>query len=344
VLLDDAEQTTEGALVMAAQYVTSSAINIMSKFARGLICLALSKERSKQLGLSPIVVCHHASVSTNYTVSIDATEGITTGISTMDRAHTIQTAVHVNARPGDVVSPGHVFPLVAESGGVLVRAGHTEAGCDIARLAELDASAVICEILQDNGDMARLPELLTLAVDLGLKVGTIQDLVHYRSQHERLVKRVGERLIDTSYGIFRLIAYQEVATNEMHLALVKGDIVNSRSILVHIQESLTMLDLLNTQEQYYDSSMQRAIKKISEADRGVVVMLRTKEKSEDIINAINTADCSSNKQYSFKDYGVSAQILRDLGVLNMRLMGKSRKVPDMTDFGLNLTGFVAMDE
>jgi len=342
VLLDDEDRENEGDLVMAAQYVTPEDVNFMAKHGRGLICLTLTEERGRQLNLSPMVTRNGTKMGTNFTVSIEAAEGVTTGISAADRAHTIQTAVHVNARPMDIVSPGHVFPLIAQKGGVLVRAGHTEAGCDIAKLANLDASAVICEILKDNGEMARLPDLLDFATKHDLKVGTIADLINYRSQTESLVKRVAERQIETPFGPFQLVAYQESIANETHLALIKGEITADKSVLVRVHEPLSILDLLDASNKSHSWSLPDAMQMISQADAGVIVMLRRDEKSEDVIHAINSANFPANNQYTLKDYGIGAQILRDLGVVKMRLMAEPRKMPSMTGFGLQVTEFVAL--
>jgi len=342
VLLDDEDRENEGDLVMAAQYVTPEDVNFMAMHGRGLICLTLTEERGRQLNLSPMVASNGTKMGTNFTASIEAAEGVTTGISAADRAHTIQTAVHVNARPMDIVSPGHVFPLIAQKGGVLVRAGHTEAGCDIAKLANLDASAVICEILKDNGEMARLPDLLDFAAKHDLKVGTIADLINYRSQTESLVKRVAERVIETAFGPFQLIAYQESIANQTHLALVKGDIAADKSVLVRVHEPLSVLDLLDASNKSHSWSLPDAMQMISQADAGVIVMLRRDEKSEDIIHAIHSANFPASNQYTLKDYGIGAQILRDLGVVKMRLMAEPRKMPSMTGFGLQVTEFVAV--
>ncbi|MGP1716008.1 MAG: bifunctional 3,4-dihydroxy-2-butanone-4-phosphate synthase/GTP cyclohydrolase II [Methylophilus sp.] len=342
VLLDDEDRENEGDLVMAAQHVSADAINFMSKHGRGLICLTITAERGKQLNLSPMVSRNGTKMGTNFTASIEAAHGVSTGISAADRAHTIQTAVHVNARALDIVSPGHVFPLIAETGGVLVRAGHTEAGCDIARLAKLDPSAVICEILKDNGEMARLPDLLDFAAKFDLKVGTIADLINYRSQNECLVSRVAERSIETPYGPFQLIAYQESLANALHLALVRGTVNVNKSILVRVHEPLSILDLLDASSKNHSWSLQDAMRKISQEGDGVIVMLRREEKSGDVINAINSADNPVNNRHTLKDYGIGAQILRDLGVLNMRLMTEPRKIPSMSGFGLTVTDFVAV--
>jgi 3,4-dihydroxy 2-butanone 4-phosphate synthase/GTP cyclohydrolase II len=341
VLLDDEDRENEGDLVMAAQFVAPSDINFMAKHGRGLICLTLTEERGKQLNLAPMVTKNGTKMGTNFTVSIEAAEGVTTGISAADRAHTIQTAIDVNARPADIVSPGHVFPLIAEKGGVLVRAGHTEAGCDIAKLADLEPSAVICEILKDNGEMARLPDLLEFATQHDLKVGTIADLISYRSQNEYLVTRVAERTIETAYGTFNLVAFNDATSNETHLALVKGNISNMQSVLVRVHEPLTTIDLLDADSVSHSWSLSHAMEKISQEGSGVIVMLRREEKSEDIIHAIKSSSHPVNHQHTLKNYGIGAQILRDCGVVKMRLMAEPLKIPSMTGFGLEITEFVS---
>lgn len=343
VLLDDENRENEGDLVMAAQFVKQSDINFMAKHGRGLICLTLTEERGKQLNLAPMVTKNGTKMGTNFTVSIEAAQGVTTGISAADRAHTIQTAVDVNARPVDIVSPGHVFPLIAQKGGVLARAGHTEAGCDIAKLAELEPAAVICEILKDSGEMARLPDLLEFAAQHDLKVGTIADLISYRSQTERLVTQVAEREIETAYGAFKLVAFSDATANETHLALVKGDINASESVLVRVHEPLSIIDLLDSSAQNHSWSLPHAMEAISKAKAGVIVMLKREEKSEDIVHAIQTAGQSVSNQYTLKDYGIGAQILRDLGVVKMRLMAEPRKMPSMVGFGLEVTEFIAYE-
>jgi 3,4-dihydroxy 2-butanone 4-phosphate synthase/GTP cyclohydrolase II len=343
VLLDDEDRENEGDLVMAAQFVTPSDINFMAKHGRGLICLTLTEDRGKQLNLEPMVTKNGTKMGTNFTVSIEAAEGVTTGISAADRAHTIQTAVDVNARPADIVSPGHVFPLIAQKGGVLVRAGHTEAGCDIAKLADLEPAAVICEILKDNGEMARLPDLLEFAAKHDLKVGTIADLINYRSQTERLVTRVAERNIETAYGEFKLIAFNDATANETHLALVKGNVTANQSVLVRVHEPLTLIDLLDSSCKSHSWSLPHAMERISNAESGVIVMLRREEESGDIVHAIKQAGQPVSNQYTLKDYGIGAQILRDLGVVKMRLMAEPRKIPSMAGFGLDVTEFISCE-
>lgn len=340
VLLDDEDRENEGDLVMAAQFVTPEDINFMAKHGRGLICLTLTEARGKQLNLEPMVTSNGTKMGTNFTVSIEAADGVTTGISAADRSHTIQTAVAVNARPVDIVSPGHVFPLIAQKGGVLVRAGHTEAGCDIAKLGGLEPAAVICEILKDNGEMARLPDLLEFAAKHDLKVGTIADLIKHRSQTERLVVRVAERVIETAFGQFNLIAFHDSTANETHLVLVKGDVVANKSVLVRVHEPLSVFDLLDASSKAHSWSLSHAMQMISEEEAGVIVMLRRDEKNEDLIDAIKSADQPISSKHTLKDYGIGAQILRDLGVVKMRLMGESRKISSMAGFGLEVSEFI----
>ncbi len=340
VLLDDEDRENEGDLVMAAQFVTPADINFMAKHGRGLICLTITEERGKQLNLEPMVTKNGTKMGTNFTVSIEAADGVTTGISAADRAHTIQTAVNVNASPIDIVSPGHVFPLISQKGGVLVRAGHTEAGCDIATLAGLEPAAVICEILKDNGEMARLPDLLEFAAVHKLKVGTIADLIKHRSQTEHLVTRVAERVIETAFGQFNLIAFYDSTSNETHLALVKGNITANKSVLVRVHEPLSVFDLLDASSNSHSWSLPHAMQAICQAKSGIIVMLRRDEKSQDIIHAIKSADQPVSNKHTLKDYGIGAQILRDLGVVKMCLMGESRKIPSMAGFGLEVTNFM----
>jgi 3,4-dihydroxy 2-butanone 4-phosphate synthase/GTP cyclohydrolase II len=340
VLLDDEDRENEGDLVMAAQFVTPAAINFMAKHGRGLICLTLTEARGKQLNLAPMVQKNGTKMGTNFTVSIEAAEGVTTGISAADRAHTIQTAVCANARSVDIVSPGHVFPLIAQNGGVMVRAGHTEAGCDIAKLAGLEPASVICEILKDNGEMARLPDLLAFAAEHALKVGTIADLINYRNQTERMVERVAERLIETAYGHFNLIAFHDATSDETHLALVKGDIDANKSLLVRVHEPLSVFDLLDANSKSHSWNLHHAMQRISQEGAGIIVMMRRDEVGEGLVEAIKSADKAVSNKHTLKDYGIGAQILRDLGVAKMRLMAEPRKMPSMTGFGLEISEFI----
>ena len=342
LLVDDEDRENEGDLIIAAQFVTPEHINFMAKHGRGLICLTLTEQRCNQLNLSPMVSNNGTKMGTNFTASIEAAEGVTTGISTADRAHTIKTAICANAKPAHIVSPGHVFPLMSHNGGVLARAGHTEAGCDIAQLAGLEPSAVICEILKEDGEMARMPELLEFAAEHDLKIGTIADLINYRSMNECLINRVAERVIETAYGQFNLIAFHDITANETHLALVKGSISAQKSVLVRVHEPLSVFDLLDASSKNHSWSLPNAMKLIGESESGVIVMFRRDEKGSDLIKTIKSAGQSVANKHTLKDYGIGAQILRELGIVKMRLMGEQRKIPSMTGFGLEVTEFLAV--
>jgi 3,4-dihydroxy 2-butanone 4-phosphate synthase/GTP cyclohydrolase II len=245
VLMDDEDRENEGDLVMAAEHVTPEAINFMAKYGRGLICLTLTEARCRQLNLSLMVEKNGTPHGTAFTMSIEAAEGVTTGISAADRARTVQVAAARAAKPSDIVQPGHIFPLMAREGGVLARAGHTEAGCDLARMAGCEPASVICEIMNDDGTMARLPELLPFAEQYGLKIGTIADLIHYRSRTESLIEQIGERTVQTVAGEFRLVVFRERGSSASHLALVKGDIRASDETLVRVHEPLSVMDWLD---------------------------------------------------------------------------------------------------
>ncbi|HSI95024.1 MAG TPA: bifunctional 3,4-dihydroxy-2-butanone-4-phosphate synthase/GTP cyclohydrolase II, partial [Methylophilaceae bacterium] len=281
VLVDEEDRENEGDLVMAAEFASPMDINFMAMHGRGLICLTLTEARCKQLNLSRMVERNGTKLGTNFTASIEAAQGVTTGISAADRALTIQAAVKADAKPTDIVSPGHVFPLMAQNDGVLVRAGHTEAGCDLARMAGLEPAAVICEILNDDGSMARLPDLRAFAAQHGLKVGTIADLIRYRSQTETLVERAVERMITTPYGEFRLVAYHDRTAHETHLALVKGEPGMARDTLVRVHEPLSVFDLLDCGSRTHAWSVPRAMEMIQQAEAGVIVLLRRAEESSD---------------------------------------------------------------
>ncbi|MEW6414764.1 MAG: bifunctional 3,4-dihydroxy-2-butanone-4-phosphate synthase/GTP cyclohydrolase II [Pseudomonadota bacterium] len=337
VLVDEEDRENEGDLVMAAEHVTPDAINFMAKYGRGLICLTLTDARCRQLGLKQMVSDNQTPHGTAFTVSIEAAEGVTTGISAADRAVTIRAAVKKDAKPTDIIQPGHIFPLRAQPGGVLVRAGHTEAGCDLAGLAGLEPAAVICEILKDDGSMARLPDLLPFAQEHGLKIGAIADLIHYRSQTESLVERVADRLIQTVYGAFRLIAYRDTSARETHLALVKGEIHADRETLVRVHEPLSVMDFLDVTGGGHSWPILGAMERIAEAQSGVLVLLHRPETADALLDRINPPPVVSRK-VDLRDYGIGAQILRDLGVGKMRLLASPRKMPAMDGFGLEVTG------
>jgi len=341
VLVDDEDRENEGDLIIAAQFVTPEAVNFMAKHGRGLICLALTEARCKQLNLPLMVRDNRAPLGTAFTVSIEAASGVTTGISAHDRARTIQVAVAPDARPEDIVQPGHIFPLMSQGGGVLVRAGHTEAGCDLAQLAGLEPAAVICEILKDDGSMARLPDLLEFTRHHGMKIGSIADLIHYRSQNERLVRRVTERTIATACGDFRLIVFLEKISGQVHLALVRGEIRPEEEILVRVHEPLSLVDLLDAGPGGHSWAVHEALSEIAEAGKGVMVLLNCHESAPQLIEHV--AEASRSKppaKMNLLTYGIGAQILRDLNVGKMRLLAAPLKLPSMAGFELEICGFV----
>ncbi len=342
VLVDEEDRENEGDLLMAAEFITPEAINFMAKHGRGLICLTLTEERCRQLDLTLMVASNRSQLGTNFTVSIEAARGVTTGISAADRARTVQAAVKREACPEDVVQPGHVFPLMAQKGGVLVRAGHTEAGCDLAQLAGLVPAAVICEVLRDDGEMARLPDLLEFADRHGLKVGTIADLIHYRSRTESLVTRVAERPVDTPYGRFRIVAYSDLTANEVHLALVKGDVTPGKEILVRVHEPLSVMDLLDAAGHAHSWNLNEAMRTIAAADGGVIVLLHRSETGEALLSRFQTpqSDAVAPPKMDLRTYGIGAQILKDLGVTKMKLMAMPRKMPSMAGFDLEVSGYL----
>ena len=342
VLVDEEDRENEGDLLMAAEFVTPEAINFMAKYGRGLICLTLTEERCRQLNLPLMVVANRSQLGTNFTVSIEAARGVTTGISAADRARTVRAAVKRDATPADIVQPGHVFPLMAQRGGTLVRAGHTEAGCDLAQLAGLTPAAVICEVLKEDGDMARLPDLLQFADHHGLKVGTIADLIQYRSRTESLVTRVLERPLDTSYGRFRLFVYRDVTADEVHLALVKGQVTPGKEILVRVHEPLSVIDLLDASSQSHSWNLSEALRTVAAADSGVVVLLHREETGEALLSRIESAPAASAPaaKLDLRTYGIGAQVLKDLGVTKMKLMAHKRKMPSMAGFDLEVTGYL----
>ena len=343
ILVDEEDRENEGDLVLAAEHVSPEAINFMVTHARGLVCLTITEARSKQLGLAPMARDNKSPYSTAFTASIEAAEGVTTGISAQDRARTVQVAVARDARPEDVVQPGHVFPIVARAGGVLVRAGHTEAGCDLAQMAGLEPSSVICEILKEDGTMARLPDLIEFAKQHGLKIGTIADLIHFRSRHETLVERSFSKPVRTARGEFMLHAYTDRTVNEVHLALTKGDISPEKETLVRVHEPLTVLDFLDTDNGRHAFSLDDAMRLLAQAESGVVVLMHRPESGQDILKALSAVPSCSRPAVKWdpRIYGIGAQILRDLGVRKMRLMASPRRMPSMTGFDLEVTGYVS---
>lgn len=340
VLVDDENRENEGDLVLAAEFTTAEHINFMAKFGRGLICLTLTEARCKQLNLTKMVQKNGARMGTNFTVSIEAAEGVTTGISAADRSHTVKAAVAKNAKPKDIVSPGHIFPLTAMDGGVLVRAGHTEAGCDLAHLAGCEPASVICEILKDDGSMARLPDLMQFATEHQLKIGTIADLIHYRAQTESLVERAAERMIQTPYGEMKLIAYRDKIAKETHLALVKGTPTPEQEVLVRVHEPLSIFDLLDSTSCTHSWNTLQAMKVIANSEAGVMVLLHHQETGDAIVERILGADQPIRINQELRTYGIGSQILLDCGVRKMKLLANQRKMPSMAGFGLEVTGYL----
>ena len=348
ILVDEEDRENEGDLVLAAEFVTPEAINFMARYGRGLICLTLTEERCEQLNLAMMTSRNGTSYGTNFTVSIEAAEGVTTGISAADRAATIKTAVARNAKPSDIVQPGHIFPLKAQKGGVLMRAGHTEAGCDFAELAGLMPAAVICEIMKDDGTMARLPDLIEFGQQHGLKIGTIADLIHYRSQHESIVERVAERTMHTAHGTFRAVAYRDTPSRGAHLALVNGDLSPELDTLVRVHQPVSILDLLETQATTHSWNMASALQAIKTSERGVVVLLNCEESADEMFAQFDALASpqeqrppSRSARMDLRTYGIGAQILKDLGVRKMTLLASPRKMPSMTGFDLEVMGFKA---
>ena len=344
VLVDDENRENEGDLVLAAEFTTAEHINFMAKYGRGLICLTLTEARCRKLNLTKMVQKNGARMGTNFTVSIEAAEGVTTGISAADRATTVLAAVNKNAHPQDIVSPGHIFPLAAMDGGVLVRAGHTEAGCDLAQLAGCEPASVICEILREDGNMARLPDLMLFAAEHQLKIGTIADLIHYRAQTERLVERAAERIIQTPYGEMKLIAYNDKIAKETHLALIKGTPTPDQETLVRVHEPLSIFDLLDSTSCTHSWNTLQAMKVITSADAGVMVLLHHQEDGEAIIERIKGADEPIRINQELRTYGIGSQILLDCGVGKMKLLANQRKMPSMAGFGLEVTGYLEADK
>ncbi len=345
ILVDEEDRENEGDLILAADFVTPEAINFMARFGRGLICLTLTAERCRQLDLPLMVTRNGTPHGTNFTVSIEAAEGVTTGISAADRARTVQVAVARSASPDDLVQPGHIFPLMAQPGGVLMRAGHTEAGCDLASLAGLTPASVICEIMKDDGTMARLPDLVEFAREHGLKIGTIADLIQYRSRTESIVERIGERNMETQFGTFRAVAFRDHAAGRAHLALVKGTPTPATETLVRVHEPLSVLDLLECQRTTHSWSVPAALRAVQAAPTGVVVLLNCGDSPERLFTQFSALDAPQERPRSKPDpriYGIGAQILKDVGVGKMRVLASPLKLPSMAGYDLEVTAYQSM--
>lgn len=347
ILMDDEDRENEGDLIMAADLVTPEAINFMATFGRGLICQTMTKARCQQLNLPLMVTNNNAQFSTNFTVSIEAAEGVTTGISAQDRAVTVKAAVAKDAKPTDIVQPGHIFPLMAQEGGVLVRAGHTEAGCDIARLAGLEPSAVIVEILNDDGTMARRPDLEVFAEKHGLKIGTIADLIEYRNTKETTVVREAKCKLPTRFGEFEMITYRDTIDNQLNYALIKGDVKPNSLVRVHLQN--TFNDLLHSERDEKRSwPLEKAMARIADED-GVLVLLGHQEHSSEILAKVKAfeaqdkgeAAAPAQWQGTSRQVGIGSQILADVGVTTMRLLSSPKRYHSLSGFGLEVTEYIA---
>jgi 3,4-dihydroxy 2-butanone 4-phosphate synthase/GTP cyclohydrolase II len=348
IIMDDEDRENEGDLIMAASLVRPEDINFMATHGRGLICMTLTRERCRQLSLPLMVNDNQDQHSTNFTLSIEAAEGVTTGISAYDRAHTVRTAVKPDAQPQDLVQPGHIFPLMARPGGVLTRAGHTEAGCDLARLAGLEPAAVIVEILNQDGSMARRPDLEKFAREHGLKVGTIADLIHYRIANEKSVERVAECDLPTAFGEFRLFAYQDIVNKGLHLALLMGEVQADDPTLVRVHVQNTLEDLFGAQMEDSGWPLRDAMRRVAEHGAGVVVVLGQHESPKDLVMRMryyNEHEKSGEpvireERHELRTHGIGAQILSDLGVRRMRVLSAPMVVHGLSGFGLEVVEYV----
>jgi 3,4-dihydroxy 2-butanone 4-phosphate synthase/GTP cyclohydrolase II len=345
ILVDEEDRENEGDLVLAAEHVTPDAINFMARFGRGLICLTLTRERCDRLRLPPMVTRNGAKHATAFTVSIEAAEGVTTGISAADRARTVQAAVARNAQPEDLVQPGHIFPLQAIEGGVLMRAGHTEAGCDLAAMAGLMPAAVICEIMKDDGTMARLPDLQRFAAEHGLRIGTIADLIEHRSRNESLIEKVGSRPLQTAHGQFMAHAWKDKPSQGLHLALVMGEWLPGDTVPVRVHEPLSVLDALEINRSMHSWNLDASLRHIARQGRGVAVLLNCGEDAHQLLaqfeGTARASHAPERGRMDLRTYGVGAQILRECGVHRMDLMGTPRRMPSMAGYGLEIVSHVA---
>ncbi|MBZ9664692.1 bifunctional 3,4-dihydroxy-2-butanone-4-phosphate synthase/GTP cyclohydrolase II [Pseudomonas chaetocerotis] len=337
ILMDDEDRENEGDIIIASECVTAEHINFMARFARGLICMPMTRERCELLKLPLMAPRNGSGFGTKFTVSIEAAEGVTTGISAADRARTVQAAVARNAVAEDIVSPGHIFPLMAQPGGVLARAGHTEAACDLARMGGFEPSGVICEIMNDDGTMARRPELEKFAEEHGLKIGTIADLIHYRLIHERTVERISEQPLDTELGQFNLVTYRDGVENTAHMALTLGTICAEEPTLVrvHNMDPLRDLFMVNQPGRW---SMRAAMAEVAKAGSGVVLLLGNPLTGPELLALISRQQPANPATYS--TVGAGSQILRDLGVRKMRLMSSPMKFNAISGFDLEVVEYL----
>lgn len=347
IIMDDEDRENEGDLIMAAERVRAEDVNFMARYARGLICLTLTRDRCKQLRLPLMVSDTNESHRTNFTLSIEAAEGVTTGISAHDRAQTIRAAVRREAKPEDLRQPGHIFPLMAQAGGVLTRAGHTEAGCDLARLAGVEPAAAIVEILNDDGTMARRPDLEQFAQRHNLKIGTIADLIRYRLEKERSVERIAEQPVQTDVGQFRMFCYEDHVNRTVHLALVAGDLKRAEAPLVRVHLKNTLGDVVGIHEPALGWPLRSAMERIAKEGHGVVVILRPEETPRSLmeqVQAISRPDVANTPRHVgievLRTYGIGAQILRDLGVTRMRVLSAPKQMLGLSGFDLEVVEYV----
>lgn len=350
IVMDDENRENEGDLVMAAAFTRAEDINFMARYGRGLICLTLTCERCHQLRLPLMVNENKTAHSTNFTVSIEAATGVTTGISAADRARTIQCAVAPNAKPDDLIQPGHIFPLMAKSGGVLTRAGHTEAGCDLARLAGAEPAAVIVEILNEDGSMARRPELEAFARRHSLKIGTIADLIHYRIQNENTLERVSECSYPTEFGRFKLYAYQDRNDNNVHMALVMGKVSGEEPVLVRVHARNLLDDIFASRRSENSVSIRAAMARIAQEGRGVIVVIRQSEDNKSLVELIHRYQLEDNGVFAgqheqeavhWRMTGTGARILADLGVRKLKVLGTQKRYVGLSGFDLEVVEHVA---
>jgi 3,4-dihydroxy 2-butanone 4-phosphate synthase/GTP cyclohydrolase II len=347
VLVDEEDRENEGDLVLAADHVSPEAINFMAKHGRGLICLTLTRERCERLRLPMMARNNGTKFGTAFTVSIEAARGVTTGISAADRARTVAAAVARDAKAEDIVQPGHIFPIQAQDGGVLMRAGHTEAGCDLAAMAGLTPAAVICEVMKDDGSMARLPDLEVFAREHGMKIGTIAALIQHRIHNESIIDALGTRELLTAQGPFRCTAYRDRSSGGVHLGLAVGRWNDDDEVPVRVHEPLSVMDLLDAQGSTHTWPLPAALAALQRQGRGVAVLLNAGADASSLAGrfvpeAAPRAAAAGN--LDLRTYGVGAQILRHLGVRRMKLLGAPRRMPSMAGYGLEVTGFVGPDE
>ena len=349
IVMDDEDRENEGDLLMAASLVRAEDINFMARYGRGLICLTLTPERCEQLRLPLMVSGTDRARSTNFTLSIEAAEGVTTGISAHDRARTIRAAVAPAARPEDLRQPGHIFPLMGQPGGVLTRAGHTEAGCDLARLAGLEPAAVIVEILNEDGTMARRPDLVSFARGHGLRMCTIAQLIRYRLEKEESVERISEDHIETEFGPFRLVCFEDHVHQDVHLALIRGDIGSGTVPLVRVQLTDTLRDLVGVQAPQLGWPLRDAMERIAGEDPGIVVILRRHELPRELVDSVALLSGrplapgdhrDGQESRVLRTYGIGAQILRNLGVRKMRVLSAPKQMYGLSGFGLEVVDYV----